>query len=199
MFSTFYTCKLPVPCPLHTRQKWTVSSTKRSGYTAEILHHDGDLVPQPLDSLRQILIDQRIIATHALKRGEQPTVSFSQVPLQELLSRRKFQSHLHRWDWEPYGIAIRANTLLEQFSAEPVVYFAHQEQVRDIPQWRIQPATSSDGKQNWADEQEWRTPVDIRLGTIQTSDAFVFVRNWHEAKSLANISRFQSLSLTNLW
>ncbi len=57
----------------------------------------------PLSTLQQILNDARIKGSTRLMRAEGACVSFSEVPLVELLSRRQFRSHLGRWDWEPYG------------------------------------------------------------------------------------------------
>ena len=91
----------------------------RSGYYDEILTESDH--SHPIDTLIRILEQQRLVGSNHLKRSKVETVSLSQVPLTELLSRHSFQRHLHRWDWEPYGICIQQQWL-ESRGCRPVVY-----------------------------------------------------------------------------
>ena len=51
------------------------------------------------ETLLQILEQQRVAGNTRMTRSDSRCVSFSAVPLPELLSRRQFRSHLGRWDW----------------------------------------------------------------------------------------------------
>ncbi len=161
------------------------------GYSTEVILCNSDLSANPLESLINILSQRRLVATHFLKRGGFPSVSFSAVSLNELLDRRRYRSHLHRWDWEPYGIAIRRAVLEQSFHCKPVSYLlADQlEQQAADQQWICQPDRREDGG-SWSEECEWRTPVDVRLAKIAAADGFIFVPTIREAQVLSSLSPF---------
>jgi hypothetical protein len=165
-----------------------------------------DAQTSPMDTLVRILSQQRLLATDHLKRGQHPSVSFAKVPLLELLSRRRFRSHLGRWDWEPYGLCIHARTL-ERLGGRPVIY-------GDKVQWTQLPVedqpffqtvignqtkhSENDHKSSWETEREWRILGDIHLTLIPFSEAFVFVPSMQEAIHLQHLSRFPVLCLERL-
>jgi hypothetical protein len=142
----------------------------------------------PLDTLIRILEQQRLIATTYLKRTDVATVSLSEVPLQQLLSRRTFQRHLHRWDWEPYGICVRRNWLMKR-GCRPVVYGSKSDFQKlpreDQPFFQVIPEGAS-----WTEEREWRIADDLRLSEIPANEAFVFVPSVSEGRRVSSISRF---------
>ncbi len=148
----------------------------------------------PLATLRRILEQQRLIATKHLKRSEDTTVSFSQVPMPELLSRRCFRSHLGRWDWEPYGICIKRNQL-ESLGARPVIY-------RPIDAWESLPDEDrpffQPNESSWEAELEWRIVDDLHLAAIPFEAGLVFVPTMEEAIELSKVSRFPILCLDGL-
>lgn len=104
---------------------------------------------------------------------------------------RAFQSHLARWDWEPYGIAIRRDRL-EQQGARPVVYLKPSvlKQLSDTEVVYAQVASEKPGDRDWRVEAEWRVAGDVRLTSIAFDEAFVFVPNRGDAELLAPISRW---------
>lgn len=159
-------------------------------------------VGTPLATLSRILTQQRLIATKHLKRSDHMSVSFSQVPLLELLSRRTFRSHLGRWDWEPYGICIRRNSL-ESLGARPVLYRSLDEWAKlpeeDRPYFQIrdEPEKSTVGPR-WEEEREWRIVEDLHLARIPFEAGFVFVPTMDEALELSRLSRFPILCLDRL-
>ncbi len=67
----------------------------------------------PLEVLWKIVAQGRLRASDKLLRAGSAAVSFTAVPLTELMTRRRYQSHLGRWDWEPYGFMIRRDTLVQ--------------------------------------------------------------------------------------
>lgn len=162
----------------------------KTGYVTEMLLEDQDVDVSPWQTLRQILSDRRVVATPLLKRGNTLSVSFSNVPLLELLERRCFQRHLQRYDWEPYGLGIRKSVLMELHAAQPVVYVDRDTTPARDKQWLTQPSKSSDNQRRWSDELEWRTPNDVRFASLAFGDAFVFVPTRREAIAVAQVSPF---------
>lgn len=145
----------------------------------------------PENTLARILTQQRITATNHLKRGELATSCWSACPLGELLSRRAFQPHLSRWDWEPFGIAIRTQRMMD-LGARPVTYL-RENVIRRLSPDELpfaQPETSRLGDRDWTEEREWRVAGDLRLHSIRFSEAFVFTPNLPTAMQLAPLSRW---------
>ena len=142
----------------------------------------------PLSTLQQILNDQRIKGNSWLTRSPQPCVSFSEVPLAELLSRRQFRSHLGRWDWEPYGILV-CRTALERLGARPVVYGdeAGYDQLADQDKPYFQPRGSKNARRNqdWSSEREWRLFGDFSFLELPQESIIVFVATSTEAQQVA--------------
>lgn len=151
--------------------------------------------PSSWESLRRILESKRLVATSHLKQGINPTISFTQRSLHELLNARTFESHLARWDWEPYGLMIDRDWLAG-VGCQPVIYLKREE-YKHIPADKrqfTQPyeesnATEKKGR-DWRVEQEWRLPCDLRLYQIPFSKAIVFVKHRWEATALATVSHW---------
>ncbi len=145
----------------------------------------------PLLTLGEILMDETIRCNDVLYRNSRKVVSFSQVPLPDLLGRRKFQLHLGRWDWEPYGIAIR-RSVLESLGARPVIYGddATFDSLSESDRAFFQPSQRRNGRDNWSDEQEWRVLGDVRVGKIKYNEALIFVAHRQEALALCKKVRW---------
>ena len=167
-----------------------------SQFHDEILHQPWTDKPSVLGTLIRILDQQRLIGTTDLRRSQQETVCFSERPIDELPSMRRFQSHLGRWDWEPYGLLIDLEWMVEQ-GARPVQYISPEEaKLRDADSLvYCQVVSSHGGKHDWTQEQEWRVAGDLRLHRVPFEKCFVFVPNDSEAKKIQRISRWPILSL----
>lgn len=169
-----------------------------SSYYDEVSNYrDGSGVDgSPLATLKRILTQNRLLATHHLQKSKVPTISLSNVPLLELVQRRKFQSHLGRWDWEPYGICIDREWLLNH-GAKPVAYGGPKElaslPMQDLPYYH----PMGNGSIDWRDEQEWRLAGDLHLANIPFEKAFIFVPTLSEAREIATVSRFPVMILSS--
>lgn len=143
----------------------------------------------PWETLVQIARSQRLLASPDMTREKTATISFSAVPLQDLLSRRTYRSHLRRWDWEPYGVCIR-QTALQALGAREVIYGDETTWNNLSTQTRpwFQPRYSRNGKIDWQEEREWRILGDLRLRKIPWDAAFFFVPTTHEAWQLSRIA-----------
>ena len=143
-------------------------------------------------SLCRILASQRIMSSSDLTRTTIPTVCFSDVSLSELRNRTVFRKHLHRWDFLPFGIAIKRKTLKERFNCRPVIYGDQEtwESLPKVDQPFFQVNKSSDQKIDWQQEREWRVIGDIDLRQIDLGDAIVFAGNENDLGKLSQLSLF---------
>ena len=147
----------------------------------------------PLGTLRQILSQGLLRASSAAIRGSYPVVCFSACPLQRLLTRRRWQKHRVRWDFEPFGLCIRGS-VLTALGARPVVYGdEHAWQTLDTsnrPWFQKRYSTCGTRQIDWSTEREWRILGDVSLSRIRSDDAFVFVPSESAAASLRPLSRW---------
>jgi hypothetical protein len=151
----------------------------------------------PLHTLQRILSTQRLIASSYLRRGSVRTVCFTAQSIRSMLEHREFQSHIGRWDWEPYGIAIRRSWLADR-GARPVRYLPG-DMLSSLPieeQAFGQPFPKDDRHRDWSIEREWRVKDDIRLCQIPADQAFVFVQSRSEAMILSSLSRWPIVFLS---
>ncbi|QDT06143.1 hypothetical protein K227x_45510 [Rubripirellula lacrimiformis] len=126
----------------------------------------------PADALERIIRTRRLVASAIATAKSDPVVCFSALPLAGLLARRCFRPHLGRWDYEPFGIAIR-RWALQSLGAEPVIYGQPAER-RTLPadqRYRFHPV----GKTfDWPAEREWRVRGSVDLTALDTADVRVF-------------------------
>jgi len=143
-----------------------------------------------LAALRRIVTQQRLVATATFIRGGTPVVSFTAAQLDELPQLRTYRPHLHRWDFEPYGICIDQRWLQSR-GARPVQY-------GDETLWAAMPAAdraffqreatrrSAAGREmDWRREKEWRHVGDVALHDLPPDAGLVFVPTAAEAHDLA--------------
>ncbi len=178
-----------VHCTRARRGPWPDQSLPQ--FHDELLQHPWDEQPTAFLTLQRILTQQRLIATNSFRRGNKHTVCFASKDLSVLLSMRRFQSHLARWDWEPYGIMIHREWLQSQ-GAKQVDYIdrdAAKKKSEDELSF-CQVVSNEEGAIDWRHEQEWRIAGDVRLNPIPCSKAIVFVPTLAEAIAIQSISRW---------
>ena len=136
-------------------------------------------------TLARIVETRKLMATSHLIRGNYPMVCLSDVPLEKLASRRTYRKHLRRWDYEPYGIGVRKNRLL-QLGTRPAVYgeATEFEQMSEADRPYFQLQATADAKTQWTDEAEWRHAGDLNLNELGP-DLFVFVPSHDEAAAIS--------------
>lgn len=143
-----------------------------------------------LAALVRILETQRLIASGHLIRGQHKVVCFSDERLESLPERRVYRRHLHRWDFEPYGVGIRRD-ILAALGARPVTYGQEGDHealpVEERP--FFQRRTTGSGT-DWQSEKEWRLCGDLDLSSLDAADVFVFVATATEASWLRDLSSF---------
>lgn len=126
----------------------------------------------------------RIIETRQLLPSEMShgAVSWTAVPLSEFSERRIYRRHLRRYDFEPWGVAVR-RSVLERMGCRPVTYVKPGNNVAE-ESWQTHPESDASGKIDWTVEREWRIPKCVDLSTISPEHVFVFAATEAEAAAL---------------
>ena len=135
-------------------------------------------------ALLRIIETQTLVASSHLIRGGHEVVCFSETPVESLPDRRVYRRHLHRWDFEPYGIAIRKSAIP---SARPVQY-GTAEDFANLPPASQPFFQLASENSDWREEAEWRIVGDVDLGSLDPSDVFVFVPTDAEAQRVSRWS-----------
>ncbi len=141
-----------------------------------------------LATLCRILSQQTILSSGRLIRGGRPMCCFTAVPLAEFPGRRVYRRHLARWDFESFGIAIRA-AALRRCGARPVRYVSGQV-CRIAPSVEQAWTVTRDSAGRWSQEQEWRLAGDLDLRRLAGDEAMVFVRDAKSAEIARQFSRW---------
>ena len=144
---------------------------------------------RPIDALYRILASNRLYGSNQLTRDPREVVCFADVRLEAIAGLRKFRSHLGRWDFEPFGIAIDRNWL-QQIGGQPVIY--GDDAVWDATSEPERPWFQAAGKEktDWSVEREWRIVGDLNLRDVPTDAAVVFVPTQSAAQFIAPICRW---------
>lgn len=144
-------------------------------------------------TLLRILAEGILRASSEGIRGSFPVVAFTGVPLHEFRKRHVFRKHRHRFDFEPWGIAIRKSCLIS-LGVRPVIY--GEDEVwgalnhEDRP--LFQKATSGGATSN-SEELEWRAIGDVHLSELSASDVCVFVDSADAARLVSFHSPWEVL------
>jgi len=163
--------------------------TERQYLDAMLLGHADPRDTSPLGTLRRIVRSGRLVASVGSTTHRHPVVCFSACALTELLARRCYRPHLHRWDYEPYGVAIRIDTG-RRIGVRPVVYGTPDDlrQIDAADSYRFQPRGTT---YDWTQEREWRCPVDIDLTRLDPDSVRLFVPTAEDARQLATRGRWR--------
>lgn len=147
-------------------------------------------------TLARLIAMRRLLASGRTIRGGHRVVSFTAVPLLELPPLHRFRAHRARWDFEPFGLCVRRDWLLQR-GVRPVVY-------GDEPTWhglgeadrpyfqlaRSEPrvSTPTGTTMDWTVEQEWRHKGDLDLSDLSREDGLVFVPNYESVRRVSPVS-----------
>jgi hypothetical protein len=136
-------------------------------------------------TLLRILSEGILRASSEGIRGSFPVVAFTGVPLHEFRKRRVFRKHRHRFDFEPWGIAIRKNSLMSR-GVRPVIYGDDEvwSSLNHEDRPYFQKATAG-GATNNSEELEWRATGDVDLSQFLPADVCVFVDSTDAARMVS--------------
>lgn len=137
-----------------------------------ILGDDSVLNRRPLDSLQQILRNGRLLTSSVATSKKTPVVCLTENSLSQTLSQRCFRPHLGRWDYEPFGVAIRKSAA-KSMGCQPVIYgqSADRNKLKPDDRFRFHPIGKT---YDWRKEREWRSPSILNLHQIANQDLQVF-------------------------
>lgn len=137
-----------------------------------------------IDALCRIVRSQRLIAGATASARDEWVVCFSAVELPQLLAARTYRSHLHRWDYEPFGIAVACSAAV-RIGMRPVVYGDHKrrQELATDERFRFQSVGLT---HDWTSEQEWRCGSDIDLSRLGTGEVLIFVPDENSARRVGS-------------
>ncbi|TWU16085.1 hypothetical protein [Allorhodopirellula heiligendammensis] len=140
-----------------------------------------------IDTLCRIVRCQRLIAGATTSDQAAGVVCFSAVELPELLAARTYRSHLHRWDYEPFGIAIERRAAL-RMGMQPVVYGDRvtRQKLPTHQRFRFQSAGTT---YDWTKEREWRSNTDIDLSRLGMGEVLIFVPDENSARRVGSCNQ----------
>lgn len=174
-----------VHCTRAAAGPWPRQTTRQ--YRDEMLLGDSATASRSAPAaLRRIVRGRRLVAGAVTSSHRTPVVCFSEVPLPELLSRRTYRSHLHRWDYEPYGIAIRKAAAV-RIGIQPVVY-ADNVSRAGLPSDQLHRFQALGKTNDWREEKEWRACGDVDLDALDPDDVCVFTANGDWADRLSDVN-----------
>ncbi len=133
-------------------------------------------------SLERILGTHSIIGTCLHHRGDIPVVSFTELAPNSAIRLMKWDPHIARMTFEPYGIAIERDIarelgLREVVYGDETVFEGLSEEDRPF----FQPVGR---KTDWSGEHEWRYPGDLNLNDIPHEALTALVPSQAEAEGL---------------
>ena len=154
-----------------------------------LIFQTGNKDRRQVASLRRILATNRIVATNELTRDARPVVCFSDISFAELLQRRVFRSHMGRWDFEPFGVAIRKDWL-KGIGCRQVIYGNNSRWANlsdsDRPFFQM----NDEGAIDWSHEKEWRVVGDVDLRRVSADAAVVFVPTEQDATEISGFCKW---------
>jgi hypothetical protein len=164
----------------------------RADYLDGLLLGRADATHSALATLARIVQQQCLLATGRAIRGGTPVVCFTDVEIVAISKLRTFRAHRTRWDFEPYGISIAKDWLVER-NTHPVLYGDEilWKQLAEPQRPYFQRRWS--GRNNaidWSVEREWRHMGTLNLADVPPDAAFVFVPTRDEAEHLSALSRW---------
>ncbi|MHB8969855.1 MAG: hypothetical protein ACYC3X_08685 [Pirellulaceae bacterium] len=162
----------------------------RTDYLDSLLLCGPDATHSALATLARLVRQRRLLATGRAIRGATPVVCFTAVAIAAIGKLRTFRAHRTRWDFEPYGISIAKEWLIER-GARPVAYGdeAVWKQLAESQRPYFQRRWSGrDQAIDWSVEREWRHLGTLSLAELPPDAAFVFVPTRAEAARISVLS-----------
>lgn len=155
-----------------------------------------------LDALCRIAAQARLRSRADFNRSQVPVVSWTANRLEEIKQLRVFRPHLTRWDFEPYGVGIRADVLRDQYGARPVIYGTESDYdllpEQDRPFFQVaQTLTRAGNSIDWRLEKEWRIIGDVEFSSLADDELVYFVPSFTDARSIARLTNHRTIVLND--
>jgi hypothetical protein len=134
-------------------------------------------------TLRRILAQRKILGSARFIRGGTPMVCWTALPPHAVAPLRGWRKGLRRWNFTPYGIALRKKSL-EQLSVSAVRYCSEAELSSATPAESAYLQIANSGAYDWTLEKEWRSNGYLDLSRFRAEDLCVFTHTQSEADSV---------------
>lgn len=189
---------LPKPTPLENWESlthWTRTCIEpwpgetKAEYYRSILDRNAGYSHDGFNTLCRILRDMKLRASDKLIRGGYKTVSWTEVPPWELQDKIHWRHSLQRWTFEPYGIAIKKDTLIKTGLRKVLYGLDYQYRFLQEPDQPYFQAFDPEGY-DWRPEKEWRHLGDVDLKQFAPEEVKIIVRTFDEAEQLGEWSPF---------
>ncbi|MFM8250340.1 MAG: hypothetical protein ACKOBW_01950 [Planctomycetota bacterium] len=193
----------PLLCHCTRRHDGRWEDQSEEEYFDELLWERPAKDRSALAVLSRILTTNRLAASSLAIRGGYRVIGFTARKLADLSAARVYQRHRRRWDFEPYGLAIRQDWL-QQRGARPVEYGDDRDWQRlaepqrpffqprgervaattrtaaattplATPVPTPAPTAAPTTSARWTGEQEWRLIGDLDLRELPAEAAYVLV------------------------
>lgn len=147
-------------------------------------------------TLRHIALTGVLRGDGRMVRGGVPVISFTERNPRETMESSSYRSALGRWNYEPYGIAINRDRLVE-FGTRKVIYGNRNDYNLLNP--ALKPYYQYTGRRNrggatekvnWEKEREWRIIGDIDIESIK-QDVMLIVPTREEAIGLRDVLDYE--------
>lgn len=140
-------------------------------YFTDMLSRPEIYVRNAKETLLRIVGEKMIRGSGWRMAGNRPVVSFSALTPSEALALMRWRKRYVRESFEPYGIAVRKNRLVEA-GAGPVVYVGKGKEALSRDRLFLQ---SSGTRGDWEKESEWRFPGNVTLSHFRPEDITLIV------------------------
>jgi len=148
-----------------------------------LLHQEDEYSHSAFRTLMNMLETGRICATPRKIYAGERVLSFTALTPAESLKFMRWRSGLVRRYWEPYGIALDRQTLVE-LGAQPVRYVEANE-IRAIEgKVRKFYHLIKSRRYRWVEESEWRLFEDLKLDLVPSERLLVITRIPAEAQHI---------------
>lgn len=146
-----------------------------------------------VSTLRRILSQRQILGSGRFIRGGTPAVCWTALPPHAVANLRGWRKGLRRWNFTPYGIAIR-RSVLEQRGARAVRYSREDELAAARSDEAVFMQIANSGAYDWTLEKEWRTRGNLDLTTLPAGDVIVLTHSQTETAAIEKEFRVQAFA-----
>ncbi len=178
---------------VHTTFEPHPGENKRKFYK-KILNARGFYPYSAFENLKSILKDGKIYGSHNF-RGGLKGVSFTGLSPRRSAEFMRWRPSKGRFYWEPYGIAIKAETALE-YGIKPVIYGDETDYARLSE--RQKPYFQPVGKRRqWIEEREYRFIGDFDLNRLPEGSFVAVVPTKKEAVEVESLYDVRTIVVEN--
>jgi hypothetical protein len=121
-------------------------------------------------------------------------ISFTARPPGEVPALHRWRKGLRRWDFRPYGVAVRRE-VLASLGARPVAYLPEAELSKLAGEARLFAQRHEPPRTDWSGEAEWRWPGDLKLTALPREALRILVPTQAEAESLGAEFGYEALNI----